>query len=169
MLRPAFLLPLSGLLTPRFGTEDLSSLRRPATRRSDAYRVLFACSSSATAPKPPPGPGSGGPTQVRPLAFGADAKRGDSALILGTDGAGGSTVVPLAAGERKVSVDSLYVITGAGTATGGLGAVELTAATSSAGQVRIGIFEDVSGGSARAGAPASGPRRWSPPTCSART
>ena len=108
--------------------------------------VLFACSSSATAPKPPPGPGTGGPTQVRPLAFGADAKRGDSALILGTDGAGGSTVVPLAAGERKVSVDSLYVITGAGTATGGLGAVELTAATSSAGQVRIGIFEDVSGG-----------------------
>ena len=39
MLRPAFLLPgVPGLLTPRFGTEDLSSLRRPATRRSDAYR-----------------------------------------------------------------------------------------------------------------------------------
>jgi hypothetical protein len=38
MLRPAFLLPHVGLLTPRFGTEDLSPLRRPATRRSDAYR-----------------------------------------------------------------------------------------------------------------------------------
>ena len=108
--------------------------------------ALFACSSSATAPKPPPGPGTGAATQVRPLAFGADAKRGDAALILGTDGTGGSTVVPLATGERKVTVDSLYVITGPGTATGGLGPVELTAATSNAGQVRIGIFEDVSGG-----------------------
>lgn len=41
MLRPAFLLPLlprAGLLTPRFGTEDLSSFRRPATQRTDAYR-----------------------------------------------------------------------------------------------------------------------------------
>lgn len=39
MLRPAFLLPgWTGLLTPRFGTGDLSPLRRPATRRSDAYR-----------------------------------------------------------------------------------------------------------------------------------
>jgi hypothetical protein len=39
MLRPAFLLPgQAGLSTPRFGTADLSTFRRPATRRSDAYR-----------------------------------------------------------------------------------------------------------------------------------
>ncbi|MBK9032849.1 MAG: hypothetical protein IPL61_16520 [Myxococcales bacterium] len=108
---------------------------------------LLACTSPRpTAPTPAPTPGAGGPAQVRPLAFGGDAKRGDSALILGTDERGGSTVVPLAAGERKVSVDSLYVDTGATPPVGGLGAVELTAATSTAGQVRVGIFEDVSGG-----------------------
>lgn len=38
MLRPAFLPPCDGLSTPRFGSADLSTFRRPATRRSDAYR-----------------------------------------------------------------------------------------------------------------------------------
>ena len=39
MLRPASLPPgVPGLLTSRFGLQDLSRLRRPATRRSDAYR-----------------------------------------------------------------------------------------------------------------------------------
>src|SRR3990167_8234082 len=38
MLRPASLPPIAGLLTSRFGLRDLSRLRRPATRRSDAYR-----------------------------------------------------------------------------------------------------------------------------------
>ncbi len=39
MLRPASLPPVvHGLLTSRFGLQDLSWLRRPATRRSDAYR-----------------------------------------------------------------------------------------------------------------------------------
>lgn len=109
---------------------------------------LLACSSPApTAPTSGPKPIEGGTTTVRPLAFAGDAKRGDAALILGTDDHGGSTVVPLAAGERRVTVDSLYVITGGGaTPTGGIGPVELTAATSKDGQVRVGIFEDVSGG-----------------------
>jgi uncharacterized protein len=83
---------------------------------------------------------------VRPLAFADDAKRGDAALILGTDSRGGSTAVPLAAGAGQVTVDSLYVITGGATATGGVGPVELTAATSTSGQVKVGIFEDLSGG-----------------------
>jgi hypothetical protein len=38
MLRPASLPPLAGLLTSRFGYLGLPRLRRPATRRSDAYR-----------------------------------------------------------------------------------------------------------------------------------
>ena len=39
MLRPASLPPVvHGLSTSRFGLRDLSRLRRPATRRSDAYR-----------------------------------------------------------------------------------------------------------------------------------
>ena len=39
MLRPASLPPVvHGLLTSRFGLRDPSRLRRPATRRSDAYR-----------------------------------------------------------------------------------------------------------------------------------
>ena len=38
MLRPASLPPIAGLSTSRFGLQDLSWLRRPATRRSDAYR-----------------------------------------------------------------------------------------------------------------------------------
>ena len=39
MLRPASLPPaVHGLLTSRFGLRDLFRLRRPATRRSDAYR-----------------------------------------------------------------------------------------------------------------------------------
>ncbi|MEZ4402799.1 MAG: S16 family serine protease [Kofleriaceae bacterium] len=119
-------------------------------RASVVVLGLVACSSAPTppaAPAPGPRPVAGGTTAVRPLAFAADAKRGDAALILGTDERGGSTVVPLAQGEQRVSVDSLYFVTGgAGAPTGGMGAVELTAATSSAGQVRVGIFEDVSGG-----------------------
>ena len=108
--------------------------------------ALVACTPPPAAPKSGPTPVAGGPAQIRPLAFAAEAKRGDAALILGTDDRGGSTVVPLAVGERKVLVDSLYVMTGGGTAIGGVGPVELTAATSTAGQVRVGIFEDVSGG-----------------------
>jgi len=38
MLRPASLPPLAGLLTSRFGHRGLPRHRRPATRRSDAYR-----------------------------------------------------------------------------------------------------------------------------------
>ena len=108
--------------------------------------LVAACAPSPASPTPGPKPIAGGPATVRPLAFAGDAKRGDRALILGTDDKGGSTVVPLAPGERKVSVDSLYVITGGEVPTGGTGAVELTAATSDSGQVKIGIFEDVSNG-----------------------
>ncbi len=38
MLRPASLPPLTGLLTSRFDPRGLPRCRRPATRRSDAYR-----------------------------------------------------------------------------------------------------------------------------------
>src|SRR3954471_11794780 len=38
MLRPASLPPLAGLSTSRFGLRGLPRRRRPATRRSDAYR-----------------------------------------------------------------------------------------------------------------------------------
>jgi hypothetical protein len=38
MLRPAFGLPPKRLLTPRFGVADLSADRRPASRRTSAYR-----------------------------------------------------------------------------------------------------------------------------------
>ena len=107
---------------------------------------VLACTPPPAAPSPGPTPGPRGPVTVRPLAFADDAKRGDAALILGTDPRGGSTAVPLVTGAGQVTVDSLYVITGGATATGGVGPVELTAATSTSGQVKVGIFEDLSGG-----------------------
>lgn len=110
--------------------------------------LVLGCSSTAPAPAPAPRPAPTptGPVAVRPLAFGADAKREDAALILGTDPGVGATAVALRRGEGKVTVDSLYVITGGPTATGGIGPVELTAATSTDGQIKVGIFEDMSGG-----------------------
>lgn len=119
---------------------------RARTAAIAAIAMLAGCPSPRPAPPPGPAPVTGGPIAVRPLAFAGDAHRGDRALILGTGGPGSATVVPLAAGAQEVTVDSLYVKTGVTPVVGDLGPVELTAAPSGEGSVRVGIFEDVAGG-----------------------
>jgi len=96
----------------------------------------------------PPGPAKviGQAVTVRPLAFADDAHRPDRALILGTGAEGGATIVPLAVGELRVTVDSLYVRTGVTPIVGSIGKVTLTAGPNPDGQVRVGIFENVAGG-----------------------
>src|SRR5688572_19900838 len=70
MLRPACLLPAArlpprvGLLTLRFGIEDLSSLREPATRRVAAYRYRTFTGWTFTARRRFPGPALAGLSDV---------------------------------------------------------------------------------------------------------
>ena len=107
--------------------------------------ILAGCGPTA-ASKPTPGASvAGGVKQVAPLGFKEDAKAPSQALILGTDARGGSTVLPLAAAESRVSVDSMWVRQGGGPATGGSSPVALVTSPNPDGVVRVGIYEEVTG------------------------
>lgn len=116
-------------------------MRAPATLA--LALCLAACPSPRPADAPKPPAVVGGDVEVTPLVL-DDAHRADRALILGTRADGGATVVPLAAGEQKVKVDSLYV--SLHPVRGGVDPVILTAGPNLEAQVRVGIFEDVAGG-----------------------
>ncbi len=107
--------------------------------------AVAACGPSAAKAPPGPGPVTGGTKQVAPLQFKDDAKAPAQALILGTDLKGGSTVLPLASAENKVSVDSMWVRTGGGPAVGGSSPVALVTSPNPDGVVRVGIYEEVAG------------------------
>lgn len=92
-----------------------------------------------------PRPRPGGFRQVAPLAFAAEAKAPDQALILGTDPRGGATVVPLAGGPSPVALDLLVVRT-APVAVGATSPIALSTTPAAGGTVRVGIFEDTAGG-----------------------
>lgn len=91
-------------------------------------------------------PPASGATKVTPLGFQREAKTPTQALILGTDAAGGSTVVPLAAAARTVEVDAMWIRYGANGYEGGMTAAALETGPGSEGEVRVGIYEDVAGG-----------------------
>jgi hypothetical protein len=87
-----------------------------------------------------------GTKQVAPLQIKEDSKSPAQALILGTDAQGGSTVLPLAGAESRVSVDSMWVTRGGGApATGGSSPVALVTTPNPEGVVRVGIYEEVAG------------------------
>jgi uncharacterized protein len=89
----------------------------------------FACS------KPPepvrPEPRARTTKHYEPLAMKADAKRPGQAVILGTDGADGSTLLLLASAPQTAVIDALFVAAG-GRATGSTIAVTVGAAPSAA-------------------------------------
>lgn len=74
------------------------------------------------------------------------AKAPAQAVILGTGGAGDATTLPLPSGPRTVTVTPLFVRGDGADATGGVGWVALTVRPATDGQVKVGVFEDVSGG-----------------------
>ncbi len=88
------------------------------------------------------GGGAGTATDVGPLKTKAKA---NEAIILGTDASGGSTSIGLSDKEAVVTVDSMWVRLGS-PATGGSSPVKLTAAPNTEGAVRVGFYEEVSGG-----------------------
>jgi len=79
-----------------------------------------------------------------PLGIKSDAKMPNKAVILGTDDHDGSTVLPLAAVTTKASVDALWVKLGS--AGGGFTPVKLSTSPNRDGSVRVGIFEEMAGG-----------------------
>jgi uncharacterized protein len=91
------------------------------------------------------GGGGGGVVKVTPGDIEAEAKAPNQALILGTDTSGGSTIIALAEGESSVSVDSMWVKMGP-PASGGSSPVKLTTAPNPEGTVRVGMYEEFSGG-----------------------
>lgn len=118
---------------------------RPAVWAALAAVVLAGCGAPRSSEAPGKQPVVGGVKHVAPLGFRDDAKAPAQALILGTDTRGGSTVIPLAAGESRVTVDSLWVRLGNGPAVGGVGPVALVTTPNPDGAVRVGIFEEVAG------------------------
>lgn len=106
--------------------------------------TLAGCTSPAPVP-PAPRPVAASVKQVAPLQIKADAKAPAQALILGTGPGGGSTVLPLAGAESKVTVDSMWVRMGGGPAVGGASPVALVTAPNPDGAVRVGIYEEVAG------------------------
>ncbi len=104
-----------------------------------------ACGPATGTTPPGPRPVVAGTKQVAPLEISDDSKSPAQALILGTDLKGGSTVLPLAGAESKVSVDSMWVRTGPGVATGGSSPVALVTSPNPDGVVRVGIYEEVAG------------------------
>jgi hypothetical protein len=118
-------------------------------RKGIAVAVVFAfaCSSSPSSKTTPTGKGS--VRQYKPLEMKADVKAKSQAVILGTDSRGGSTVIPLVDGTASAKVDSMWVRLGGGadgSATGGTSPVTLTASPNTDGEVRVGVYEQFSGG-----------------------
>jgi hypothetical protein len=74
-----------------------------------------------------------------------DAKQANQAVILGTDDKNGSTVVPLPTAQAKAVVDAMWVRLGPH-ASGGSTPVKLATAPNGEGDVKVGIFEELSGG-----------------------
>jgi uncharacterized protein len=109
------------------------------------FATVAACGPSG--PTTPSGPGAvkAGTKQVAPLQIVEDSKSPAQALILGTDIKGGSTVLPLAGAESRVSVDSMWVRIGGGPAVGGSSPVALVTTPNPDGAVRVGIYEEVAG------------------------
>ena len=97
------------------------------------------------------GCGGGRPAPpARPIAVAkVDLKRAKApatAVILGTGGAGDSTTLTLPSGPQRVTVAPLFVRGDADDAVGGIGSVDLIVQAATAGQVKVGVFEDVAGG-----------------------
>ncbi|MEZ4368540.1 MAG: S16 family serine protease [Kofleriaceae bacterium] len=98
-------------------------------------------------PRPPTG--ATRPDQVKqykPMESKGDAKARAQAVILGTDGTGGSTVIPLVDGEGAAVVDSMWVRLGGGPATGGTSPVKLLTEPNDDGTVKVGVYEQYAGG-----------------------
>ncbi len=83
--------------------------------------------------------------QLDPNDIKAATDAPDQAAILGTDANGGSTIIPLSERETTVSVDSMWVKLGP-PASGGSSPVNLTIAPNPDGKVRVGMYEEFSGG-----------------------
>lgn len=122
------------------------------TRYACILTALFsaaACSSGPGATGPATGEGTTDAvvadqhTNTKPLEV--KEKRRDRALILGTDESGGSTVIALAPGERRVEVDALYYINTT-PPSGGSSPVWLTTTPQDDHEVRVGVYEQFSGG-----------------------
>ena len=110
-----------------------------------ALAAAAACGPSGAPAPPGPRPVQAGTKQVAPLQIEEEAKSPAQALILGTDAKGGSTVLPLAGAESRVSVDSMWVRMGGGPAVGGASPVALVTSPNPEGTVRVGIYEEVAG------------------------
>lgn len=115
--------------------------------------VVLGCVLACVTPKASPTPTERKkpPLEVRKQLEPFDVKDAQKvphqAVILGTDDNGGSTVIELAAKPSPVEVDVMWVRVQAGkSATGGSTKAKLTTAPQSDGAVRVGIYEQFSGG-----------------------
>jgi hypothetical protein len=112
-------------------------------RRTLASLCIAALAISCGPPPTPTGGGGGGEAKVvKPLETKAKA---NEAIILGTDASGGSTAISLSTASATVTVDSMWVRM-TQPATGGSSPVKLTAEPNTDGAVRVGFYEEVSGG-----------------------
>jgi hypothetical protein len=103
-----------------------------------ALLLLAGCPSPAATT----GTGAGSDTTVKPLETKAPA---NESIILGTTADGGSTRIKLADGDSSVSVDSMWVKLGS-PVTGGSSPVKLTVGPNTDGKVKVGMYEEFSGG-----------------------
>src|SRR5436190_4259731 len=87
-------------------------VRMPRMWRLAVLALVTACSGPAR-PTGPTKPGRTARTvRYAPLAMKADAKVPSQAVILGTDAAGGSTVLPLVEGEGHATVGGIRLTIG---------------------------------------------------------
>jgi hypothetical protein len=91
--------------------------------------ALALCTALSCGPPPRParpGLAQGTVKRYRPLEISSDARRADLAVVLGTDDANGSTVLPLPAAPAPIVVSALAVDRGGGPASGTAQAIVLT-------------------------------------------
>jgi uncharacterized protein len=105
--------------------------------------ALFAAVVLAGCPSNGGGGGGDDTTKIDPLK-GIKAPANE-AIILGTDDKGGSTRIKLATGDTSLVVDSMWVKLGS-PATGGSSPVTLKTGPNTDGKVRVGMYEEFSGG-----------------------
>jgi len=108
-------------------------------------RILVASFTSVALLSCGPKPMPTGPVDVNPDNVDQLTDPAGQAAILGTDAEGHSTIIPLIKTDSAVTVDAMWVNTGP-PATGGSTPVKLTTSANSDGEVRIGMFEQFSGG-----------------------
>ncbi len=95
----------------------------------------------------PTGGGGGEKKDFKPLEIKTDAKAPNQAVILGTDEKNGSTIIKLPTTEVSGNVDAMFVRTGGGQrASGGSSPVKLSTGPNPDKTVRVGIYEELSGG-----------------------